>query len=348
MRSTSGRLQLVLMGALVLAGCSADEPGEREPAGAATGSPSTSTPVLGASHELLPDPGGDGVLLLSGPPELDPAGDPLQLWRWDGSAWSPVATTGDVPPQRSYFSATYDDARDVVVLYGGELPGDEPAVVWEWDGASWTAHDAAPGPGPRRSSAMTYDDDGLVLLYGGDDPGGIYNDTWAWDGEAWQRLVRGGPEPARWPGAFVDVADAGPVLVGGHQVEHEDLPAALGDTWVWDDEWQEAQDANAPPRLVNAKGLVHPEHGTLLVGGADLAAASGDVLRWTGTGWEMFAEDVFPERQAFGLAYDAGRDVVVLTGGVVEPGSTQRHQDVWEWSGDPGDRAVQVLDAPPA
>ncbi len=336
------------MGALVLAGCSADEPGEPEPAGAAPESPAASTPVLGASHELLPDPGGDGVLLLSGPPELDPAGEPLQMWRWDGSAWAPVSTTGDVPPQRSFFSATYDGGRDVVVLYGGELPGDEAATVWEWDGTAWTAHGAAGGPGSRRSSAMTYDDEGLVVLYGGDDQGGIYNDTWAWDGAAWQRLVRSGPEPARWPGAFVDVEGAGPLLVGGHQVEHENLPVALGDTWGWDDGWHELADANAPPRLVNAKALVHPEHGTLLVGGADLAAASGDVLRWTGTAWEMFAEDVFPERQAFGLAYDADREVVVLTGGVVEPGSTQRHQDVWEWSGDPGEPAVQVLDAPPA
>jgi hypothetical protein len=40
--------------------------------------------------------------------------------------------------------------------------------------------------------------------------------------------------------------------------------------------------------------------------------------------------------------------VVVLTGGVVEPGQTDRHQDVWEWSGDPGEPAVQVLAAPPA
>ncbi len=68
------------------------------------------------------------------------------------------------------------------------------------------------------------------------------------------------------------------------------------------------------------------------MGGADLQAANGDVLRWTGSAWEMFAEDVFPERQAFGLAYDAGRDVVVLTGGLVEPGSTDRLQDTWLWS----------------
>ncbi len=66
-----------------------------------------------------------------------------------------------------------------------------------------------------------------------------------------------------------------------------------------------------------------------------MARESGDVWRWDGTGWHRIGEDVFPRRQAFGLAYDAGRRVVVLSGGVVEPGSAQRHQDVWEWSGDP-------------
>jgi hypothetical protein len=48
------------------------------------------------------------------------------------------------------------------------------------------------------------------------------------------------------------------------------------------------------------------------------------------------------------MAFDEARGVVVLTGGVVEPGDTARHQDVWEWSGDPEDPAVLVDDRPPA
>ena len=60
------------------------------------------------------------------------------------------------------------------------------------------------------------------------------------------------------------------------------------------------------------------------------------------------ALEVIEAHFLFGLAYDATRGVMVLTGGVVEPGQTDRHQDVWEWSGDPAVPAVQVLDAPPA
>ncbi len=43
--------------------------------------------MLGASHELLPDPSGDGVLLLTGPPEGGVADKSMELWRWDGTAW---------------------------------------------------------------------------------------------------------------------------------------------------------------------------------------------------------------------------------------------------------------------
>lgn len=86
-----------------------------------------------------------------------------------------------------------------------------------------------------------------------------------------------------------------------------------------------------------------PSLGTLLVGGSGLERPNGDVWRWTAGRWERVAEDVFPERQAFGIGYDAERDVVVMTGGLVRPGSTERHQDVWEWSDDPSEPAVRAF-----
>ena len=129
----------------------------------------------------------------------------------------------------------------------------------------------------------------------------------------------------------------------------EDLPPALGDTWVWNDgAWSLDDDAGGPGRLVNAQALVHPTFGILLAGGSDFDDENGDVWRWTGDRWETYARDVLPPRQAFGMAYDEARGVVVLTGGVVEPGDTARHQDVWEWSGSPDDPAVLVDDRPPA
>ncbi len=153
--------------------------------------PVAERPVLGAFHELLPDPAGDGVLLLTGPPEGVASGEPLELWRWDGEAWSTVPTAGPTPPARNFFAAAYDDQRDVVLLYGGDLPAADSATMWEWDGAAWAAFESA-GPGPRGAAAMSFDSGaGHAVVYGGDDGRGtILNDTWAWDGRTWTRIDR--------------------------------------------------------------------------------------------------------------------------------------------------------------
>ncbi|MGZ5398635.1 MAG: hypothetical protein ACXWDM_01395 [Nocardioides sp.] len=336
---------------VALAACTG-EPGEpARPGAGAVGAPgSADAPLLGAFHELLPDPAGGGVLLVNGPPEGVRSDEPLTLWRWDGSAWAAVPVAGESPPARNFFSATYDDGRNVVVLYGGDLPAAESAIVWEWDGDRWRSSGAA-GPGPRVAAAMSFDSGaGGAVLHGGDDGRGrLLNDTWTWDGQEWSRWAGRGPTPTRFPGAMASAPDGGgTVLLGGHQVVDENRPPALGDTWVGDAAgWQRLPGGGAPELVVNAKALLHPTLGLLVVGGSDLEEETGDVLRWDGRRWEVLGRDLFPPRQAFGLAFDAERRVVVLTGGVVTPGSTERHQDVWEWSGDPGEPATRVADDQP-
>jgi hypothetical protein len=343
------RLLALLAACALLTGCSGDD-------GSASSTPSdvgTSGPVLGASHVLLPAPGADGVLLVTGPPEGDPGTGPMPLWRWDGDAWSEVKAPGPAPTARSFFAAAHDPVRDVVVVYGGEDAQGFSDETWEWDGTVWR-RSAGGAPGARSAASLAWDPtSSRVTLFGGNgadaDPGAIRGDTWAWDGQDWTRVSETGPVPARWPAAMV-AADAGQLLVfGGHQVADEDLPPALGDTWVLTDRaWALRADAGGPGPLVNAQALVHPTLGILLAGGSDFDRENGDVWRWTGDRWETFARDVLPPRQAFGMAYDEARGVVVLTGGVVQPGDTARHQDVWEWSGSPEEPAVLVDDRPPA
>ena len=111
-----------------------------------------------------------------------------------------------------------------------------------------------------------------MLLYGGDDGTSQYDDTWAWDGAAWARVATDGPTPMRWPAFFEQDPDAGsPVLYGGHKRVDEDAPAAVGDTWVCvvGDRWRPIRGGGQPGPLVNANGVVHPDHGLLLVGGSD-------------------------------------------------------------------------------
>ncbi len=310
--------------------------------GEGTGPPAR--PVIGAWHELVAEVDGD-VVLVNGYPEDGTDPGPVELWRWDGERWTALEPAGDRPSARNFAGVTWDSARGEVVLYGGLTPDGASDETWTWDGDAWSLATGS-GPGPRSSPSLAYDTASRrVLLYGGDDGASQFDDTWAWDGDGWARVATDGPTPMRWPAFFEhDPASGSPVLYGGHQVVDEDGPAAVGDAWVWaGDRWRPIRGGGRPGPLVNANGVVHPDHGLLLVGGSDSEAENGRVWRWTGTAWQRMGDDVMPPRQAFGLAYDERRDVVVLTGGVVEPGSVERHQDVWEWVGDPGVPAVPVL-----
>jgi hypothetical protein len=298
---------------------------------------------------LVPAPAADGVLVVSGPPE-GASGDHLVLARWDGTAWHEVEGAGDGPAARSFFAAAHDPARDEVVVHGGETTAGVSGETWVWDGEAWR-QPTGDGPGPRMAASMTWDPASrTTVLHGGhDEDGDLRHDTWAFDGETWTRLAGRGPEPGRWPAALLATGDGSLVAFGGHQVVDDDLPAALADTWRWHDRsWRRVPRAGGPGPLVNAQALLHPDLGALMLGGSDLRTETGDVWGWAGERWERFARDVLPPRQAFGAAYDEERDVVVLTGGVVEPGQVVRHQDVWEWSGDPNEPAELVADRPPA
>jgi hypothetical protein len=68
-----------------------------------------------------------------------------------------------------------------------------------------------------------------------------------------------------------------------------------------------------------------------MVGGGDGQSTLADIWAWDGAAWNRIADRALPPRQASGLAYDAKRDVIVLTGGLDRPGTTDRYQDVWEW-----------------
>ncbi len=349
------RFLTLLAGCVLVAGCSGDDASSgtsRETSQSPTTDAAAAGPLIGASHALLPAPGGDGVLLLTGPPEEVPVTGAMPLWRWDGEAWSEVDAPGPAPTARNFFAAAHDPVRDVVVVYGGEGAEGVSDETWEWDGTAWRVFGAG-APGPRVAASLAWNPGtGTTTLYSGngeDDPGLIREDGWTWDGEAWARVSETGPTPSRWPAAMVAGDDGQTLVYGGHQVADETLPPALGDTWVLaDGVWTLDDDAGGPGDLVNARALAHPTLGVLLAGGSDFDRENGDVWHWADGRWELFARDVLPPRQAFGMAYDEARGVVVLTGGVVQPGDTARHQDVWEWSGSPDEPAVLVDDRPPA
>lgn len=338
-------LAVLLAVAFVAGGCSGSEPsGSSDADGTSVPSASSEPPAdspameLGAWHALVAGP--DGLLLANGYPETATDPGPLEMWEQTSEGWSLVPVTGDRPSGRNFAGVAVDTDTGEVVLHGGLTDEGVSDETWVWAGDAWTrvARGAA-GPGPRSSPAMASDDSaGVILLYGGDDGADQYSDTWAFTDDTWEQVAAAGPEPVRWPATMATDPRGGVVLFGGHQVIDEGAPPAVGDTWVWRrGRWREVAGADEPGPLVNAGSVVHPEHGLLLVGGGDdRGRQRGRVWRWSGSAWDLLSSDLFPPREAFGLGYDPAREVVVLTGGLVEPGSTDRLQDTWEWSGDLG------------
>jgi hypothetical protein len=194
---------------------------------------------------------------------------------------------------------------------------------------------------------------GRSLLFGGytDGSPSFLSDTWEWDGEEWVQVADTGPTP-RVPLLTYDSArnvvvlfgGTGPaarqvlslafdsvrervVLFGGRDTTNLELQK---DTWEWDGVvWKEVQDIGPSPR--QGSGMVGTGDDVLLFGGSNEAGLLGDTWAWDGEHWRQ-RQDIGPSpRHSPGMAWDAGRDRVVLFGGVSpNPTASLLVGDTWE------------------
>lgn len=60
-------------------------------------------------------------------------------WAWNGTNWT-ARTTSPVPA-RGQFAMTWDATRNVIVAYGGYIPGENPSAdTYLWNGTDWIFH----------------------------------------------------------------------------------------------------------------------------------------------------------------------------------------------------------------
>jgi hypothetical protein len=181
---------------------------------------------------------------------------------------------------------------------------------------------------------MTYDAARkLTVLVGGADGERIRSDTWGWNGATWRRLAETGPS-ARFPGFVAyDPLRSAVVLYGGHVVDGP-VPS-VGDTWLWNGQsWRRVSEQSAPGPRVNTSAAFHDRLGQLImVAGGGEKSTLDDMWAWNGASWTPLPDSGLPPREGSGLTYDAARDRLVLTGGLVQPGLPERYQDIWEWDG---------------
>ena len=251
------------------------------------------------------------------------------LWQWNGVGWR--AITGDGPRYRTLPAAAFDSRRNVFVLFGGSglLNQNAYGDTWEWNGSSWSER-PVDSPGPRDHHAMVYDEArGVMVMFGGQNAARVFpNDTWTYDGTDWKRVdsTTGPPAGAGHHAMAYDQKRQRVVLYGGTTDRRE----VITDVWEWDGtRWHRITPATPGPRVTRHRMAYDAARGVTVL------HAGTETWSWDGTMWRRLATTGPSQRIVSAMAYDAGRQRVVLFGGAGPGGEPpyDSHADVWEWDG---------------
>ena len=283
-------------------------------------------------------------------------------WEYDGISWRPITPTDPEndgnPEARSFHSLTYDSARGVVVLFGGD--GDNGRFLsdtWEYDGTSWKEITPTDPEGETAILAhaglpsLTYDSArGVVVLFGGREGSGSDSTSFSDTGECRRcQLDRNHPHRPREAMAVLQRATctASPTIRPavwwfclGALIVSLAYPT-LGNTTVpavteitpTDPE----NDGNPSGRFFDRLTYDAARGVAVLFGGHEASDPTdptrisylSDAREYDGISWKQITpidpeNDGNPSGRSFhGLTYDAARGVVVLFGGY-ESGSLLR------------------------
>jgi len=230
----------------------------------------------------------------------------------------------------------YDQAHDVVVLFGGTNGQSYLGDTWTWDGVDWTEQHPATSPPAGLGMGMAYDAArGQVVMFGGE---GNTN-TWTWDGVDWTlQQPRNTPAWRERPGFAYDSVRQQVVMFGGFYFCFED-DCYLHDTWVWDGSTWRWQDPATVPSAAAMMGMAFDQSAglTVMFGGSSCCHFRNKTWTWDGTDWVLYTPTDRPERrEAMGLTWDPSRGQILLFGGRnadAPGGSYHDFVDTWAWDG---------------
>ena len=157
-------------------------------------------------------------------------------YEWTGSAWATIPTP-TAPSARHLYGLSFDQTRQVVVLFGGRTANATLNDTWEYDGITWTPRTLPTTPPPREEMAMVYDV-GLhaTVLFGGFDrsTNTVLGDTWTYAGTDWVEVLATSSPSARYRTATIyDSFRQRVVLFGGFDgtnIAHDTFQFT-GETW---------------------------------------------------------------------------------------------------------------------
>jgi hypothetical protein len=202
----------------------------------------------------------------------------------------------------------------------------------------------------RNAHAMAFDAvRHVTVMFGGADTSRVRNDTCAWTGDErqWTFVTDRGPSARTFPAMAFDEGRGEVVLFGGNRVLFG-APTVwntlLDDTWVLRGAtWTRKSTSDGPSaRAEAAMAYDQVRKRIVLFGGYSRTAEGrvrlGDTWEWDGERWSLAATDGPAPRNGAGLAFDASRARIVLSGG--PPAFVDA--STWEWDG----RAWRVQSGP--
>jgi hypothetical protein len=302
------------------------------------------------THTAIYESSGDRMIVYGGQGTSSVLGDVWALDLTGATGWTELLPATPLPPARSRHAATYDAARDRMIVYGGNGP-DFRDINDTWELAlsgtpAWRTI-ADPGPGRCVGHSLIYDPIGdRAVLLGGNQPAGRFSplSSGIWflpaGGTAWTN-IRYHP--------YFEVDDAPAVYDAGrhHIVAYNGRDAMnIADIRLKDLVINYPPVLPTPWRSYGHSAIYDSKHERMLIyGGRGQDSPLGETWELTLSGtvrWSMLAPEG-PEREFHSAIYDPMRDRMIIFSGF--PGGSE----TWELrlSGSPAWSQLSTAGAPP-
>jgi hypothetical protein len=236
-------------------------------------------------------------------------------WRWSGTTWSQMASSG--PSARGNHAMAYDAYLGRVFLFGGYDGATALGDTWSWysSTSTWTLLSPAASPPARFNHAMAYDYQRHVIVLTGGFSTSRFSDTWEWNGTTWTQRS-GTSYGARSSHAMAyDFHRNKVVLFGGYN------GARLADTWEFDaasGNWSQIAVSGPSPRQYLGMDYDFLQQVILLFGGQTGPGSTDrvqDLWAYNGTAWTQLGTTGPGIRDQLTATYDRQRRNFVVFGG---------------------------------
>lgn len=239
---------------------------------------------------------------------------------------------GNGPLPRRYTQMVYDEARDHVLLFGGDNGNVPLGDTWIYDGAAWRAGASTISPPRRSGAAITYDPDReRVVMYGGRDSPFSLTDTWEHDGSQWWRRSPGTVPPAGDYAMTFDGANRAVTMVGTSVP-----PAPDVSLWTWNGaDWTRRSVAGPVPSRRIGGNFVYDarrRRGVLFASTSSIGSTiPQEAWEWDGAAWTLAAQRPEFERVGPAVWYDTMRGEIVVADGTTGYSSPRSGVGIRDW-----------------